>query len=193
MTCGHSIISMKSDEEKIHKLSNNLAMGICGEAGDTTQFAEFIGKNIQLYRMRNGYQLSPEAAATYTRRNLADYLRSRTPYSVNMILGGFDETGSHLYFIDYLASMIKVPFIGHGYGSIFSLSILDKEHRPDMTKEEALALLMKCIKEIHTRLIINMPNFSVCIIDKDGVHKFNPITPGAIAENKIPAPIALAA
>ena len=52
-------------------------MTVTGEAGDTVQFAEYIAKNIQLYKMRNGYELSPKAAANYTRRNLAEYLRSR--------------------------------------------------------------------------------------------------------------------
>ena len=41
------------------------------------QFAEFVAKNVQLYKMRNGYELCPAAAAAWTRRNLADYLRSR--------------------------------------------------------------------------------------------------------------------
>lgn len=52
-------------------------MSVTGEPGDTVQFAEYIAKNIQLYKMRNGYELSPKAAASYTRRNLAEYLRSR--------------------------------------------------------------------------------------------------------------------
>ena len=59
------------------KLSDNLLMAVVGEAGDTTQFAEYIEKNIQLYKMRNGYELSPSAAASFTRRNLADSLRSQ--------------------------------------------------------------------------------------------------------------------
>ena len=54
-------------------------MAICGESGDTTHFAEYIEKNIQLYKMRNGYELSPPAAASFTRRNLADSLRSQVP------------------------------------------------------------------------------------------------------------------
>ena len=52
-------------------------MTVTGESGGTTQFAEFISKNVQLYKMRNSYELSPYAAASFTRRNLADYLRSR--------------------------------------------------------------------------------------------------------------------
>ena len=59
------------------KLSDSLLMAVTGESGDTTQFAEYIEKNIQLYKMRNGYELSPNAAASFTRRNLADSLRSR--------------------------------------------------------------------------------------------------------------------
>ena len=101
---------MKSDQDKFCQLSDNLVMAVSGESGDTNQFAEYIQKNIQLYKMRNGYELSPSAAANFTRRNLADYLRSRTPYQVNLLIAGFDsETGKpELYFMDYLASMIKV-------------------------------------------------------------------------------------
>ena len=65
------------DEDKMFKLSDSLLMAVTGESGDTTQFAEYIEKNIQLYKMRNGYELSPNAAASFTRRNLADSLRSR--------------------------------------------------------------------------------------------------------------------
>ena len=58
-------------------------MSACGESGDTTQFAEFVQKNVQLYKMQNGYELSPWAAANFTRRNLADYLRSRVSTSAH--------------------------------------------------------------------------------------------------------------
>lgn len=58
-------------------------MTVTGEAGDTVQFAEYIAKNIQLYKMRNGYELSPKAAANYTRRNLAEYLRSRVSMCIH--------------------------------------------------------------------------------------------------------------
>ena len=103
---------MKSDQDKFCQLSDKLVMAVSGESGDTNQFAEYIQKNIQLYKMRNGYELSPSAAANFTRRNLADYLRSRTPYQVNLLIAGFDsETGKpELYFMDYLASMIKVRY-----------------------------------------------------------------------------------
>jgi len=46
----------------------------------------------------------------------------------------------------------------------------------DMTQDEAYDLLKDCVKEIHKRLIINLPNFHVQIIDKDGIRRLDDIT-----------------
>jgi len=48
------VIYIFSDSDKMFKLSDRLLMLVSGEPGDTVQFAEFISKNIQLYKMRNG-------------------------------------------------------------------------------------------------------------------------------------------
>ncbi|CAN8001193.1 unnamed protein product, partial [Ixodes hexagonus] len=168
------------DEDKIHKLSDNLLMAVCGEAGDTVQFAEFIAKNIQLYKMRNGYELSPTAAANFTRRNLADYLRSRTPYSVNVLLAGFDkQAGPELFYMDYLATMAKVPYGAHGYGAFFLLSVLDRYYREGMLSldiEEAVDLLKKCVSEVQKRFLVNLPAFKVQVVDKDGIRTLKDIS-----------------
>jgi len=62
------------------------------------------------------------------RRALADSIRSRRPYAVNVLLGGYDEASStpHLYWIDYLGTMAEVPYAAHGYGAYFALSTLDR-------------------------------------------------------------------
>ena len=177
-------------------------MAVSGESGDTSQFAEYIAKNIQLYKMRNGYELSPSAAANFTRRNLADYLRSRTPYQVNLLIAGFDnDTGKpELYFMDYLASMIKVKrlviisvtlvstfflpqtnYAAHGYGGFFTTALMDRHYRSDMTKQQAYKLMIECVKEVQKRLVLNLPNFAVVVVDKEGVTHLDTINPQVIA------------
>ena len=81
------------------------------------QFAEYIQANAQLYSMRNGMELSPSATANFVRGELARSLRSRRPYTVNLILGGYDQIADKptLYWIDYLASLAPVPYAAHGY------------------------------------------------------------------------------
>merc|ERR1712029_682116 len=136
----------KSDQDKFCQLSDRLAMAVSGDSGDAVQFSEYIAKNIQLYKMRNGYELSPHAAANFTRRNLAEALRSRNAYQVNLLMAGHDdESGPELYYMDYLASLVKLPFAIHGYGAFFSLSIMDRYYKDDLTKEEALDILQKCV------------------------------------------------
>lgn len=55
----------------------------------------------------------------------------QTPYFVNLLMGGYDkENGPELYFMDYLASSVKVPFAAHGYGGFLSVSIMDRYHKP---------------------------------------------------------------
>ncbi|PIN88300.1 hypothetical protein AB205_0123520 [Aquarana catesbeiana] len=83
--CANSIIKMKHDVDKMFKMSEKILLLCVGEAGDTVQFAEYIQKNVQLYKMRNGYELSPSAAANFTRKNLADYLRSRLQFNIRVL------------------------------------------------------------------------------------------------------------
>lgn len=45
------------DYDKMFKLSEKILLLCVGEAGDTVQFAEYIQKNVQLYKMRNGKDL----------------------------------------------------------------------------------------------------------------------------------------
>ncbi|KIY49435.1 20S proteasome subunit [Fistulina hepatica ATCC 64428] len=172
-TAARSIVKMKTDEDKIKTLSPHLLMAYSGEPGDTIQFAEFVERNIRLYQIRNTYALRPSAAASWIRRSLAESLRSRKPYSVNMLLGGYDTTTDcpHLYWIDYLGTMTEVPFGAHGYGSYFALSLLDRYHDPAASLEDGIVTLKRCIDEVAKRLVVSPGNYKVKVVDKDGVRE----------------------
>eukprot|EP00745_Piridium_sociabile_P002150 TRINITY_DN112808_c0_g1_i2.p1 TRINITY_DN112808_c0_g1~~TRINITY_DN112808_c0_g1_i2.p1 ORF type:complete len:234 (-),score=50.91 TRINITY_DN112808_c0_g1_i2:326-931(-) len=172
-----SIVKMKNDQDKMFKLNDSLLMAVVGEPGDTVQFAEYISKNIQLYKMRNGYELSASAAANFTRRNIADALRSQRPKMVNILMAGSDDDGPSLFYMDYLGALIQVPFAVHGYGGMFTLSIMDRHYRKDMTKEEGLVLLQQCITEIQKRFLVDTPQFKVRAVSKAGVEDLGFIKP----------------
>jgi 20S proteasome subunit beta 4 len=92
------------------------------------------------------------------------------PYQTNLLLGGFDEgNGPSLYFIDYLAALAKVDFGAHGYAANFILSVFDRDWKPNMSLEEGLGVIRKCVHELHTRFLISQPNFTVKVVDKDGI------------------------
>ena len=124
----------------------------------------------------------------------------QTPFHVNLLISGYDDESQEceLYVMDYLASMVKAPYAAHGYGGFFTTALLDRHYRKgsqlwpllsilsvylalfflrsDMTKEEAYELLKECVREVQKRLIINLPNFQVQVIDKKGIEEMKEIT-----------------
>ncbi len=42
------------DQDKMFKLNSNTLMLVSGESGDTAYFAEYIEKNVSLYKVING-------------------------------------------------------------------------------------------------------------------------------------------
>ncbi|KAI9367906.1 nucleophile aminohydrolase [Aspergillus egyptiacus] len=164
---------LKAEDDKTKQLNGHTLMAFSGEAGDTVQFAEYIQANVQLYTMRNDTELSPNAVANFVRGELARSLRSRNPYTVNLLLGGVDPISSkpHLYWIDYLASLAPVPYAAHGYAQYYCLSTLDKHHHPDITLEQGMKLLEMCTDELKRRLPIDYKGVLVKIVTKDGVRE----------------------
>jgi len=168
-----SIIRMKADEDKIKVLGSHLIMAYSGEAGDTVQFAEYVERNLRLQQMRNNHPIRPSAATSWIRRSLADSLRSRHPYAVNILLGGYDlaEREPRLYWMDYLGTQCNVPFAAHGYGQYFALSLLDKYHNPEASLEDGLQTLRRCIDEVERRLVMSLGKFRVKIVDENGARE----------------------
>ncbi|GLJ04691.1 hypothetical protein SUGI_0001390 [Cryptomeria japonica] len=166
-----SIVVQKTSEDKIMLLDSHKLMGASGESGDRVQFTEYIQKNVHLYQFRNGIPLTTAAAANFTRGELATALR-KNPYSVNLLLAGFDkDVGPSLYYIDYIATLHKVEKAAFGYGAYFILSMMDKYYHKGMSLEDSLELVEKCISEIKSRLVIAPPNFVIKIVDKDGARE----------------------
>ena len=136
--------------------------------------------------MRNDTDLGPSAVASFVRGELARSLRSRSPYNVNLLLGGVDPITKqpHLYWLDYLASLAPLPYAAHGYAQYvilltsgyvldrlnlsfadlpyryYCLSILDKHHHPDIDLEKGKMILRMCTDELQRRLPIDFKGVS---------------------------------
>lgn len=87
-----------------------------------------------------------------------------------------EKEGPELHYIDYLANAKSVKYAGQGYGGMFAASIFDRYWTPTLTQDQAYDILKKCILEIQKRLVINLKQFHVACVDKNGVKDWDPIT-----------------
>jgi 20S proteasome subunit beta 4 len=176
VTNARSVVVMKDDMDKIQVLDDHKLLAAAGSPGDVSKFTEHVTKDLRLYRLRSGMQMSTAATAHYTRGELAKFLR-KAPYQCNLLLAGFDKEqeisgtpcSTALYSIDYLGTMHKLRFCAEGYAQYFVLSTLDRYWKKNMSEKDALVVLGKAIAEVQKRLVINQPRFCIKIVDKNGV------------------------
>ncbi|CAK1601582.1 unnamed protein product [Parnassius mnemosyne] len=171
-TLTQSVLLLGNDGNKLYEVSDTIVMGLNGDMGDTTQFAEFVAKNLKLYKMRNSYSLKTAPVAHFTRNHMVEAFHKGTPKMLNILIAGYDEEcGGQLYTMDFLASCMKVPHASHGLGGYLSLGILDQYYKPNLTEKEAYEVLKLCVHEIQQRLFINLSNFGVKTVSRHGIRQ----------------------
>ena len=172
----NSIIKLQDADHKLFKLTDKQVMACVGESYDKKDFPKFIKANMELYFFQNGQRLTTDEAAAYIRNQFAEGIRS-SPYQCNCLLAGFDEDGPKLYWLDYLGSYAKLLKAAHGYGAYFLYGLMDNFYKKNMSLADGEDIIKKCINELKTRFSINMVDFDVFKITKNGVedisNKFN--------------------
>merc|ERR1712137_435806 len=164
-------LRFKSDADKVMELDSHKLMGYGGETGDYLNFCEYVQRNVALNELRTGYKMSTNAAVHFVRGELARALR-RGPYLTNLLIGGYDkDAGASLHWRDYLGNMQKMNIGAHGYGSFFTLGLLDRYWEEGLSEERALGIIALCLKEMQTRFLISTPSFCVKVVDKDGIRR----------------------
>ena len=175
---GNSIIKFQDSDHKIIKLANNQLMACVGESYDKKNFPKLVKANMELYYFQNGQRLTTDETATYIRKELAEGIRS-SPHQCNCLVAGFDSDGPKLYWLDYLGSYAKLLKAAHGYVAYFLYGLMDNFYKKDLSLKEGEIIIKNCISELKTRFAINMVDFDVFKITKDGIEdisdKFNKV------------------
>ena len=149
--------------EKIFKIDNHIAATIAGSVADAQTLMKVISAETALYRLRNGKDISLEAAAAVS----SNILHSSPAY-VQTHIGGVDATGASIYSLDAAGGMIKDTFISTGSGSTFAYGVLEDRFHEDITVEEAKEVALRAIKAATERDTFSGNGFLVAEVTKDG-------------------------
>ena len=172
----NSIIKLQDTDHKILKLTDSQMIACVGEAYDKKNFSKYIKANMENYYFQNGQRLTTDETAAYIRKELAEGIRS-SPHQCNCLVAGFDVDGPKLYWLDYLGSYAKLLKAAHGYGAYFLYGLMDNFYKKELSLKDGEMIITKCINELKTRFSINMIDFDVFKITKDGIEdisdKFN--------------------
>jgi proteasome beta subunit len=95
------------------------------------------------------------------------------PLATQVLIGGVDNTGPHVYNLDPFGSLTEEKSVSTGSGSPIAYGILEDKFREDMTVDEALPIVMKAVNAAMKRDVASGNSYNVTVIDKNGYRELS--------------------
>jgi proteasome beta subunit len=145
-------------------MDEHLAMTIAGGVGDAQVLVRWLKSEVDLYKLKRGTEMSVKAAATMMGNILNQ--RKFTPFYVQLLVGGVDLEGSHIYSLDSAGGSIPDKFVTTGSGSVFVYGVLEDHYKDGMSQEDGLDLAIRGISAAMKRDSASGDGMNVCSITK---------------------------
>ncbi len=163
-----SYLVASKEAKKIYPITNRIAATIAGSVGDAQTLMRILKAEAKLYELENG-EVTVNAMATL----LANILQSSRifPYITEVILGGVDSKGRHIYDVDPLGGVLEErKFIASGSGSPIALGVLEELYEEGMEREEVVEVAIKAIKAAVERDVYSGGRrVELAVIDENGI------------------------
>lgn len=129
--------------KKIFRLDENLGITTAGLVGDLQALTRYITAEVELYRLKRGVAMPVQACSTLTANILSG--RRFFPYLVQLIIGGVDAKGNHVYSIDLAGGSIPDTYVTTGSGSPFVFGVLEDRYKEDSSMDDSLDLAVRSV------------------------------------------------
>jgi proteasome beta subunit len=153
--------------KKIYQIDDHIAMTISGGVADAQYVVEILKVNAKLYKLNNGRPMPIKAAS----RLVANVLFSaRGGLMAQILVGGVDSTGPHVFSLDPFGSLTEEKCVATGSGSPIAYGVLEDKYKENSTIEEVLPVVVRAVDSAMKRDIASGDNFDVAVITKEGYH-----------------------
>lgn len=177
-TAGH-LIAHKSTQ-KLFQVDEAMGMTIAGGVGDAQALVRTLRHENEMYRLRRGVGISVQAASTVLANLLNQY--KFAPFEVQLLVGGVDHNGHHLFSIDAAGGCLADDYITTGSGSVFVYGVLEDRWEPGLSVDDSLNLAIRGISASMQRDSFSGNGMRVAhITEADG---FVELTPEEIDERR---------
>ena len=167
--------------KKVYKIDEHLAMTIAGVVADAQNVVEILKANINLYHLDKGRPI-PVSAAARLAANLLFSARA-SPLILQALIGGIDDSGSHIFAIDPLGSVIEETCVSTGSGSPVAYGVLEDRYRKTMTIKEGIPLVVSAVTSAMKRDAGSGDSFDIVVINKEGYRELTDEEKKAIERN----------
>jgi proteasome beta subunit len=157
--------------KKVYKIDDHLAMTIAGTVADAQRTVDILTANAQLYKINMGRPLPVNSGA----RLIANLLFSAryVPLMTQVLIGGVDDTGPHVFSLDPFGSLTEEKFVSTGSGSPVALGILEDKYKEDVSIKELLPVIVKAVNAAMKRDAASGDSYNIAVIDDKGYRELS--------------------
>jgi len=154
--------------KKIHVITDRAAMTISGLVADAQFLVENARYIVRNYELSTGRPLNMRSLASALSLILSAYLRVY-PFIVQLLLGGVDDEGPQLYYLDLYGTITREKYMATGSGSPVAFGVLEEGYREGLNLDEAVDLAVKAVTAALMRDGFSGEGVDVLVIGKQGV------------------------
>jgi len=152
--------------QKLFKIDDHIGLTVAGLVGDAQVLARYLQAEVELYRLTRNSSISVFGASSL----MANILNQRkfAPYWVQLIIGGIDKKGGHVFSLDAAGGSIEDVYTTTGSGSPYVFGILEDQFSPDIKVDEGVELAVRAISSAMRRDSASGDGISCSVITKKG-------------------------
>jgi proteasome beta subunit len=171
-TMGNYVASKTA--KKVYKITDSLAMTIAGGVAVAQRIVDILKINARLFEFEKGRPMPVSAAARLVSNILFSNRSVGMPLPLQALIGGFDETGPHVFNLDPFGSLTEEKVVSTGSGSPFAYGVLEDKFKEDSSVEEMLPVVVSAVDSAMKRDVASGDSFDVAVICKEGFRELSP-------------------
>lgn len=161
-----SIIKIKEDDCNTFLVSGTL-VNITGEQAEAFRLQNYAREYSKMLSLENKVPITPSLVSRILSERIHSRLRE-SPIDCQSIIGGLDSSSTQLYCVDRYGACHEDRFCVTGYGQYFVLGIYDMLYRRDMSEDESIDLISKCLRVMKERLLTETDKWKLDVISATG-------------------------
>jgi proteasome beta subunit len=159
--------------KKVYQITDNLAMTIAGGVAVAQKVVEILQVNARLYELEKNRPIPVKSAARLVSNLLFQNREVGMPLPMQALVGGFDETGPHVFNLDPYGSLMEEKMVSTGSGSPFAYGVLEAEFKEDSSIQKMLPVVVRAVDAAMKRDVASGDSFDVVVIDGKGFRELS--------------------
>jgi len=151
--------------KKVYRVTRNIGMTIAGVPAEAVNLLDVLRANATIYQLQRKRTVPVKAIASLASQIL--FSQRYYPYAVQIVIGGYDTEGYHIYSLDPFGSAIEDNMVATGSGSPVAYGVLEDGYNEKVTLKEGLTLAAKAIRSAMKRNVYTGDNFDIATITRE--------------------------